>query len=76
MKRMSLEEKIEYRKANYPKACADCEGPLTGPGTDEEIAKQIKEHDRLFGEAAPITTSVVVCDKCFQDLCPNGELRK
>jgi len=71
MNDISKEALKKYRE-EYPKICAMCGGDLEGAGTDEEIIDKIKEHDELFpGES--LSTSVVVCDPCFQRICPGGK---
>ena len=68
-----IDPRIAWRRENYPKKCAHCGGPLEGPGTDEEIAEQLAEHDKLF-PGQSLTTSEVICDRCFQGICPGGNL--
>ncbi len=65
--------RIEKYRKDYPTKCAHCGGPLEGPGTEEEIAEQVAEHDKLF-PGKPLRTAEVICDPCFQGICPGGKL--
>ena len=66
-------EALQKIRDAYPKECAKCDGPLAGPGTDEELIEQIEEHDGLF-DCASLSTSETICDSCFNLICPGGKL--
>lgn len=59
-------EALARYRADYPKKCAICEGPLEGPPADDaEFIEQITEHDDTFpGDS--LATAVLVCDPCYQ----------
>lgn len=59
-------EALARYRADYPKTCAICSGPLEGPPADDaEFIEQIKEHDGTFlGDS--LATAVLICDPCYQ----------
>jgi len=69
---MTKKEYIKKRREEYPKSCAMCGGPLNGPGTDQELEEMFEEHNKLFPDTS-ITTAEVICDTCFQRICPGGK---
>lgn len=66
-------EALQRHRDAYPQECYECGGPLEGPGTDEELIEQIKEHDGLF-PGKSLSTAVKICDDCFNQVCPGGKL--
>ena len=66
------EQLAKYRE-DYPTKCARCGDDLEGAPEDEELDEQLEEHDRLF-PGQPISTTEVICDSCFQTICPGGKV--
>ena len=59
-------EDLERYRSEYPKACANCGGELTGPPEDDqELIEMVEEHDKLF-PGKPLSTAAVICDPCFE----------